>query len=113
MGNSCTVDKIKDDKKISESTSNASIHAALNNVTQLKHEKDINDVDKDNDRYPIHWAVARGNISCIETLIDLKVDMNVKDKYMRTPSDLAHHFGHKKIVRLFFEDDGAGVGVHV
>ena len=45
--------------------------------------------DGDGDRYPLHWAAARGNIDCLLMLLRSGADAEALDAFQRTPAQLA------------------------
>ena len=49
----------------------------------------INRPDPDGDRYPIHWAAARGHARCAELLVLSGADLRVTDAHGRTASTTA------------------------
>lgn len=51
--------------------------------------------------YPIHMAAEHSNLTCLEHLIHLAADVNVRDKCMFTPLHLAA--GGEHILNLFIQ----------
>jgi len=45
--------------------------------------------DSDGDRYPLHWAAARGAIKCAEELVGAGADVRVTDRAGHTPASVA------------------------
>lgn len=51
------------------------------------------------DHTPLHYAVIREHLGCIELLLDCGADLNVKDKQGATPLHLVCRLGHSAQVR--------------
>jgi len=82
-----------------------SLHAALNQPTQLKREiseikREIGEIERqprripsqrdcDGDRTPLHWAAARGNSHCAALLVAAGADVLATDRAGLTPASLA------------------------
>ena len=49
---------------------------------------------------PLHWAVERAHIECIEWLLRCGSDVKVKNKFDKTPSDIACDNGHPGIMEM-------------
>ena len=45
--------------------------------------------DADGDRYPLHWAAARGEARCAELLLGAGADASVKDAVGKTAAAVA------------------------
>lgn len=81
-----------DEKQVVEGLTGLSVHAALNQHAQLKaemHAANVNMRDKDGDRYPIHWAAARGHMRCLQALLDAGAETGMVDMHGNTPAELA------------------------
>ena len=50
---------------------------------------DVNQRDSDGDRFPLHWAAARGNLRCVQELLKAGADVSVLDASGITPAELA------------------------
>ncbi|XP_041519122.1 ankyrin repeat domain-containing protein 55 isoform X2 [Microtus oregoni] len=55
------------------------------------------DVD---DRTPMHWAAAAGKAECVQALLELGMDSNLRDMNETTPLAYALYCGHTACVRL-------------
>ncbi|XP_008838603.1 ankyrin repeat domain-containing protein 55 [Nannospalax galili] len=55
------------------------------------------DVD---DRTPLHWAAAAGKAECVQSLLDLGMDSNLRDINESTPLAYALYCGHTACVKL-------------
>ena len=92
-----------DDKNISdgaETMTHLSVHAALGQVTLLRQlltreSSNPNEVDRDRDRCPLHWAAARGQTRCVALLLDFNADPSQPDASGATPMQLAERYGHE------------------
>ena len=90
-----------DPKKVFEGLETVSLHAAINHPDQLKKAiadagpKEINTRDSDGDRYPLHWAAARGAQRCIELLVAAGADKAAVDAAGKTPAQLAQEMGEE------------------
>jgi len=94
-----------DEKQVYEGVSPLSLHAALNQPTQLKREiseieREISEIERqprripsqrdcDGDRTPLHWAAARGNSHCAALLVAAGADVLATDRAGLTPASLA------------------------
>ncbi len=52
-------------------------------------QREWNVRDSDGDRYPLHWAAARGAIKCAEELVSAGADVRVTDRAGHTPASVA------------------------
>lgn len=71
-----------------------SLHAALGHRQQLTTDLNlgrgrVDERDKDGDRYPLHWAAARGHADCALLLLKAGADPSVRDASGRTCEELA------------------------
>ncbi|GAB1298549.1 Ankyrin repeat domain-containing protein 55 [Apodemus speciosus] len=62
------------------------------------------DVD---DRTPLHWAAAAGKAECVQSLLDLGMDSNLRDINESTPLAYALYCGHTACVRLLSREGRA------
>ncbi|XP_051028326.1 ankyrin repeat domain-containing protein 55 [Acomys russatus] len=62
------------------------------------------DVD---DRTPLHWAAAAGKAECVQSLLDLGMDSNLRDINESTPLAYALYCGHTACVRLLSQEGRA------
>ncbi|EDL18415.1 ankyrin repeat domain 55, isoform CRA_b, partial [Mus musculus] len=62
------------------------------------------DVD---DRTPLHWAAASGKAECVQSLLDLGMDSNLRDINESTPLAYALYCGHTACVRLLSREGRA------
>ncbi|KAM5264392.1 ankyrin repeat domain-containing protein 55 [Ctenodactylus gundi] len=62
------------------------------------------DVD---DRTPLHWAAAAGKAECVQTLLELGTDSNLRDINESTPLAYALYCGHTACVRLLSQESRA------
>jgi hypothetical protein len=83
----------KDPKKVFEGLDGLSLHAALNKPSQLlvllQKGTSPNERDGDGDRYPLHWAAARGAMVCLQHLVANGADTSLKDARGLTAAQLA------------------------
>lgn len=83
----------QDPKKVYQGLSGLSLQAALGHLDQcnamLNDGADPNVRDADGDRFPIHWAAARGYTKIIEALIAAGANQYAQDGSNRTPATLA------------------------
>ena len=56
---------------------------------RIREHISVNRRDVDGDRSPIHWAAARGAITCAHMLIDAGADISALDANGETAADLA------------------------
>ncbi|CAD7678844.1 unnamed protein product [Nyctereutes procyonoides] len=59
------------------------------------------DVD---DRTPLHWAAAAGKADCVQSLLELGIDSNLRDTKESTPLAYALYCGHAACVRLLSQE---------
>uniref|UniRef100_A0A673U0Q5 Ankyrin repeat domain 55 n=1 Tax=Suricata suricatta TaxID=37032 RepID=A0A673U0Q5_SURSU len=59
------------------------------------------DVD---DRTPLHWAAAAGKADCVQSLLELGMDSNLRDTKESTPLAYALYCGHAACVRLLSQE---------
>ena len=107
---------LADAKRAFEGIQRISLHAALNEPVVLKQilnsppPPDVNVRDADGDRFPLHWAAARGSVRCAQLLIGAGADLAALDGAGRTPAALAlaqHQMGvHEVITREGVEERG-------
>ncbi|KAM7320865.1 hypothetical protein ACRRTK_020118 [Alexandromys fortis] len=62
------------------------------------------DVD---DRTPMHWAAAAGKAECVQALLELGMDCNLRDINESTPLAYALYCGHTACVRLLSQEGRA------
>ncbi|XP_015352779.2 ankyrin repeat domain-containing protein 55 isoform X1 [Marmota marmota marmota] len=62
------------------------------------------DVD---DRTPLHWAAAAGKAECVQSLLELGMDSNLRDINESTPLAYALHCGHTACVKLLSQESRA------
>ncbi|CAH6787648.1 Ankrd55 [Phodopus roborovskii] len=62
------------------------------------------DVD---DRTPLHWAAAAGKAECVQSLLELGMDSNLRDINESTPLAYALYCGHTACVRLLSQEGRA------
>ncbi|XP_052599245.1 ankyrin repeat domain-containing protein 55 isoform X1 [Peromyscus californicus insignis] len=60
------------------------------------------------DRTPLHWAAAAGKAECVQSLLDLGMDSNLRDINESTPLAYALYCGHTACVRLLSQGGRAG-----
>ncbi|XP_068127937.1 ankyrin repeat domain-containing protein 55 isoform X2 [Hyperolius riggenbachi] len=60
------------------------------------------DVD---DRTPLHWAAAAGKADCVQTLLNLGVDMNPRDMNENSPLTYAIYCGHTACIKLLSQEN--------
>ena len=88
----------KDSKTLFEGLSGLSVQAALNQVGQLRAlladpSADVNLRDPDGDRFPLHWAAARGHTACLQMLLKSGAEPRCKDAAGATAAQLATALG--------------------
>jgi ankyrin repeat protein len=49
---------------------------------------------------PLHWAAMKGEIGAVQLLLEHGADVNVRDKYGETPSQVGSSWGHHEIAEL-------------
>ncbi|XP_044788363.1 ankyrin repeat domain-containing protein 55 isoform X4 [Bubalus bubalis] len=59
------------------------------------------DVD---DRTPLHWAAAAGKADCVQSLLELGMDSNLRDINESTPLAYALYCGHTDCVKLLSQE---------
>ncbi|XP_059775291.1 ankyrin repeat domain-containing protein 55 [Balaenoptera ricei] len=59
------------------------------------------DVD---DRTPLHWAAAAGKADCVQSLLELGIDSNLRDISESTPLAYALYCGHMACVKLLSQE---------
>jgi ankyrin repeat protein len=83
----------KDPKQVTGELKGLSLCVASNQLSQVREllnlGHDVNTVDADGDRTPLHWAAARGHRECIDLLLKAGADKTARDAEGRTPSELA------------------------
>jgi hypothetical protein len=93
VSDAVTVRKHNDPKQVCEKLNGLSLRAAFNQPIQLKGElalgKNVNKIDWDDDRTPLHWAAARGHREIVFILLEAGADRTARDKHGRTPAELA------------------------
>ena len=104
--------KQADAKQVFEGMDGLSLQAALNQHRQLQHmlhgsHYNPNMRDADGDRYPLHWAAARGHIECVRLLLMNGAEPEVFDASGHTPGLLARQHGHGEICMLLGDDPDA------
>ncbi|XP_003782801.1 ankyrin repeat domain-containing protein 55 [Otolemur garnettii] len=62
------------------------------------------DVD---DRTPLHWAAAAGKAECVQSLLELGMDSNLRDINESTPLAYALYCGHTACVKLLSQESRA------
>ncbi|XP_075398767.1 ankyrin repeat domain-containing protein 55 [Tenrec ecaudatus] len=62
------------------------------------------DVD---DRTPLHWAAAAGKADCVQSLLELGMDSNLRDINESTPLAYALYCGHTACVKLLSQESRA------
>jgi hypothetical protein len=103
----------KDPKLVFEGIGQLSVQCALGQSKQVKallnamvkpDERDI-----DGDRFPIHWAVARGETKSLLLLLKAGASTDVRDADGRTPAELALACGQTMAYNMIVVD-GVAVG---
>ncbi|XP_077629177.1 ankyrin repeat domain-containing protein 55 [Crocuta crocuta] len=56
------------------------------------------------DRTPLHWAAAAGKADCVQSLLELGMDSNLRDTKESTPLAYALYCGHAACVRLLSQE---------
>lgn len=49
---------------------------------------------------PLHWAVDRGNLRAVETLLKYSADVNFESKFDKTPLEIASDNGRPDIFEM-------------
>ena len=49
---------------------------------------------------PLHWAVERGNVKAVETLLKYSADPNFESKFDKTPLEIASDNGRPDIYEM-------------
>ncbi|KAF6356573.1 ankyrin repeat domain 55 [Rhinolophus ferrumequinum] len=74
-------------------------------ITELARVPECNlqalDVD---DRTPLHWAAAAGKAECVQSLLELGMDSNLRDINESTPLAYALYCGHMACVKLLSQE---------
>ena len=88
----------RDPKKVFDGISALSLHAALDQLSQLKSvivadKQAVMTRDRDGDRYPLHWAAARGHMHCVQELRRAGADDAGLDANGQTAAELAEAYG--------------------
>uniref|UniRef100_A0A8C8ZZ18 Ankyrin repeat domain 55 n=1 Tax=Prolemur simus TaxID=1328070 RepID=A0A8C8ZZ18_PROSS len=60
-----------------------------------------------NDRTPLHWAAAAGKEECVQSLLELGMDSNLRDINESTPLAYALYCGHMACVKLLSQESRA------
>ncbi|KAG8519806.1 Ankyrin repeat domain-containing protein 55, partial [Galemys pyrenaicus] len=75
-------------------------------ITELARVPECNlqalDVD---DRTPLHWAAAAGKAECVQSLLELGMDCNLRDINESTPLAYALYCGHTACVKLLSQEN--------
>ncbi|XP_077992903.1 uncharacterized protein LOC144446931 [Glandiceps talaboti] len=61
------------------------------------------------DRTPLHWAAATGQIKCVQMLLDIKVQPSPRDCMGGTPLDYAKQSNHENVAKILLAN-GAEYG---
>jgi ankyrin repeat protein len=88
----------RDPKKVFEGIAALSLHAAQGQLSQLKSvivadKEAVMSRDRDGDRYPLHWAAARGHMHCVQELRRAGADDAALDANGQTAAELAEAYG--------------------
>ena len=94
-----------DSKMLSEALTTAiSVRVALNQPKQveafLRTGHDVNAIDIDGDRTPLHWAAARGFRRCVVLLLEAGADTSARNADGLTPAELARELGQTEMHAL-------------
>ena len=84
-----------------------SLQSALNHASQLKAivtATNVNQQDDDGDRYPLHWAAARGHTQCALILMRAGANVNLRDAANRTAADLARELNQHATYELLMDE---------
>jgi ankyrin repeat protein len=49
---------------------------------------------------PLHWAVERGNVGAVETLLKYGADVNMESKFDKTPLEIASDNGRPDLYEM-------------
>ena len=49
---------------------------------------------------PLHWAVQRGFEECVEALLRYGADVNLENKFGKTPFDIASGINRQDLIEL-------------
>lgn len=55
-------------------------------------------------RTPLHWAAAAGKADCVQSLLELGIDSNLRDTKESTPLAYALYCGHAACIRLLSQE---------
>ena len=55
-------------------------------------------------RTPLHWAAAAGKADCVQSLLELGMDSNLRDIKESTPLAYALYCGHTACVKLLSQE---------
>ena len=55
-------------------------------------------------RTPLHWAAAAGKADCVQSLLELGMDSNLRDINESTPLAYALYCGHTDCVKLLSQE---------
>jgi len=104
VSDALTVTKHNDPKQVCEELVGLSLRAAFNQPKQLKGEialgNNVNKLDWDDDRTPLHWAAARGHREIVFILLEAGADRKARDKQGRTPAELALECDQPEIYKI-------------
>jgi serine/threonine protein phosphatase PrpC len=93
-----------DPKMVSEALTGVSLRVALNQPKQveafLRTGLDVNAIDIDGDRTPLHWAAARGFRRCVVLLLEAGADTSARNADGLTPAELARELGQPEMHAL-------------
>ena len=84
-----------------------SLQCALNHASQLKSlvkSTNVNQQDEDGDRYPLHWAAARGHTQCALLLMRAGANVNLRDAANKTAADLARELNQHAMYELLMDE---------
>jgi len=104
VSDALTVTKHNDPKQVCEELVGLSLRAAFNQPKQLRGEialgNNVNKLDWDDDRTPLHWAAARGHREIVFILLEAGADRKARDKQGRTPAELALECDQPEIYKI-------------
>uniref|UniRef100_A0A7N4NMC3 Palmitoyltransferase n=1 Tax=Sarcophilus harrisii TaxID=9305 RepID=A0A7N4NMC3_SARHA len=66
----------------------------------LKFNPSINVVDKVHQNTPLHWAIAAGNVSAVDKLLQAGSSLDIRNIKGETPLDLAQKNRHRLIIHM-------------